>query len=108
MSEYFTEYAYRNGYKAGFEAAKQTYSEGNCFFAKFPCKPGDVVYLIVGEDLVTCKCTGFWVAENWIQVQLLDGRTFTCWDGVESYLNKTLFVDKELAVKELERIRNAH
>ena len=101
-----TEVAYKNGYNDGFSAATRTYAEDNCFFVKFPCKPGDTVYIIEGNVLTTHKCTGFWVADNWIQLQLLDGRTFTCWDGVDKYFNKTIFTDMELALAEWEKVKN--
>ena len=106
MGEYFTEYAYKNGYKAGLEAAEQAVTDGDCFFVKFPCKPGDTVYIIEDNVLTTHKCTGFWVTENWIQIQLLDGRTFTCWDGVDKYFNKTIFTDMELALAEWGKVKN--
>lgn len=101
-----TEIAYHNGYDAGYKAGKESLNPMQGTSVNLPCKPGDVVYIIEGNSLRTCKVTGFWIGEQWIQLQLLDGRTFTCWDGIESYLNKTLFVDMELALAEWEKAKN--
>lgn len=105
MNEYdATENAYKNGYDAGYRAAKKDMHNAE-YVITCPCKPGDVIYIIEGNVLTTNKCTGFWVTTNWIQIQLLDGRTFTCWDGVTEYFNKTIFTDMKLALAELEKIK---
>jgi len=64
-----------------------------------PCKVGDTVYFAYSgcEKINDAKVSGFWVAEKWIQLQLTNGSTFTCWDGPNNYFGKTVFLSKEAA-----------
>lgn len=90
--------------KVDYNTSSRTSVEGDNLIVRFPCKPGDTLYLIQGAEIVEDKCTGFWVGKDWVQIQMLAGRVFTCWDGtVDKYFNKEIFTNKELATKELER-----
>lgn len=67
-----------------------------------PCKVGDTVYFAIpGCKISDAKVTGFWIADKWLQLQLSNGSTFTCWDGPEVYFGKTVFLTKEAAEKAL-------
>ena len=82
-----------------------------------PCKVGDTVYMIFERNCSQCweihkyideaKVTGFWISEKWLQLQLSNGSTFTCWDGQNLYFGKTVFLTRESAEKALkEREKN--
>jgi hypothetical protein len=69
-----------------------------------PCKVGDTVYFIYPgcRKVDDAKVVGFWVSGEWIQLQLSNGSTFTCWDGPEIYFGKTIFLTCEEAEKALQ------
>ena len=64
-----------------------------------PCKAGDAVYFAYSgcEKISDAKVSGFWIADKWIQLQLANGSTFTCWDGPNKYFGKTVFLTEEEA-----------
>lgn len=64
-----------------------------------PCKVGDTVYFAYSEceKISDAKVSGFWIADKWIQLQLANGSTFTCWDGPNKYFGKTVFLTEEEA-----------
>lgn len=65
---------------------------------ELPCKVGDTVYFAhPGCQVSDAKVVGFWNADKWLQLQLSNGSTFTCWDGPEVYFGKTIFLTKEAA-----------
>ncbi len=66
-----------------------------------PCKVGDTLFFIIGDEIIEDKCTGFWIGDEWLQIQLLADRTFTCWDGFKVYFGKTVFFTREEAEAKL-------
>lgn len=77
-------------------------AEKSGLLIRLPCKVGDTVYFACpGCKISDAKVTGFWVLSEWIQLQLSNGSTFTCWDGPNVYFGKTVFLTREEAERAL-------